>query len=217
MMGSCSTPPHSSSSPHWPSHPKTIWTTNGVLFSTSSSPKWRQHAPRCRSEQACASMELEDLDVYKPLDPNKLTRGQKKEVLHALNFLKEKCYGTLKGRTCADGRSQRTLYDKSQTACPTVSTDALMLSIIVDAFERRDIATADVTGAYHKAFMGNFVISHEVCRGVRCNPVPTQPRPQAFCHNREQLGGSVCVPHASRLFMVASSLPSSGMTYSLQI
>ena len=103
-------------------------------------------------------MELEDLDVYKPLDPNKLTRGQKKEVLHALNFLKEKCYGTLKGRTCADGRSQRTLYDKSQTASPTVSTDALMLSIMIDAKGARDVATADVVAAYLKAFMDDFVV-----------------------------------------------------------
>jgi hypothetical protein len=50
------------------------------------------------------------------------------------------------------------VYDKSQTASPTVSTDALMLSIIIDAFEARDVATADVVGAYLKAFMDNFVI-----------------------------------------------------------
>ena len=50
------------------------------------------------------------------------------------------------------------LYDKSETASPTVSTDALMLSIIVDAHEGRDVATADMTGAYLKADMDDFVV-----------------------------------------------------------
>ncbi len=118
----------------------------------------RKHGKAAEAALMREFSQLEDLDVYEPLDPTKLTRRQKKEALRALNFLKEKRNGTLKGRTCADGRSQRTLYDKSQTASPTVSTDALMLSIIVDAFERRDTATADVAGAYLKAFMDDFVI-----------------------------------------------------------
>lgn len=58
----------------------------------------------------------------------------------------------------ADGRPQRMLYDKSETASPTVSTDALLLSIVVDAHEQRDVATADVVGAYLKAYMKDFVV-----------------------------------------------------------
>jgi hypothetical protein len=41
---------------------------------------------------------------------------------------------------------------------PTVSSDALMLSILVDAHERRDVDTADVTGAYLRADMDDVVI-----------------------------------------------------------
>lgn len=37
-------------------------------------------------------------------------------------------------------------------------TDALFLTILVDALERRDDATADVAGAYLNAFMPNYVI-----------------------------------------------------------
>jgi hypothetical protein len=58
----------------------------------------------------------------------------------------------------ADGRPQKGMYDKSETASPTVSTDALMVSIIVDAFERRDVATADIAGAYLKAYMKDYTI-----------------------------------------------------------
>jgi hypothetical protein len=50
------------------------------------------------------------------------------------------------------------LYDKSETSSPTVSTDALMLSILIDAHERRDVATADIAGAYLKAPMDDYVV-----------------------------------------------------------
>jgi hypothetical protein len=64
----------------------------------------------------------------------------------------------LKGRTCADGSTQRDKYTKEQTASPTVSTDALMLSLIIDMYERRDVATADVVGAYLNADMDDFTL-----------------------------------------------------------
>jgi hypothetical protein len=79
-------------------------------------------------------------------------------ALRAINLIKEKRDGRLKGRTVADGRPQRSLYTKYETASPTVSTDALMLSIMIDAHEGRDVATADVAGAYLKADMDDFVI-----------------------------------------------------------
>jgi hypothetical protein len=40
----------------------------------------------------------------------------------------------------------------------TVATDVLMLSILVDVHEGRDVAMADVTGAYLKATMDDFVL-----------------------------------------------------------
>ena len=118
----------------------------------------RKHGKAAEAALMTEFSQLEDLDVYKAIDPATLTREQKKAAMRAINVFKEKRNGTLKGRTCADGRSQRKLYDKSRTASPTVSTDALMISIIVDAFEARDVATADVAGAYLKAFMDDFVI-----------------------------------------------------------
>ena len=88
--------------------------------------------------------------------------------MRAINAFKEKRNGTLKGRTCADGRSQCTLYNKSQTASSTVSTDALVISIIVDALEARDVATADIlAGEYLKAFMDNDVIMNFVGPSIK--------------------------------------------------
>ena len=49
------------------------------------------------------------------------------------------------------------IYEE-ETTSPTVSTDALMISLMIDAKERRDVATADVEGAYLHADMEDFVL-----------------------------------------------------------
>ena len=102
--------------------------------------------------------QLEKLDMYTAVNPAKLTREEKLAALRALKLVKEKRDGVLKGRTVADGRAQRSLYDKLQTASPTVATDALFLTILIDAYEKRDVGTADVAGAYLKALMDNYVL-----------------------------------------------------------
>jgi hypothetical protein len=50
------------------------------------------------------------------------------------------------------------LYTKDETSSPTVSADALMLSLLIDAHEQRDVATADVAGAYLHAEMEDFTL-----------------------------------------------------------
>ena len=127
----------------------------------------RKHGKVAEAALMAEFAQLENMNTYESLDPNSLTNEQKRAALRAINLFKEKRNGIVKGRTCADGRSQRNLYDKSQTASPTVSTDALMLSIIVEAYERRDIGTADVVGAYLRAFMDDYVIMKFVGASVK--------------------------------------------------
>ena len=102
--------------------------------------------------------QLEELDVYKSVNVRTLTKEQRRGALRAINLIKEKRDGVLKGRTVADGRAQRSLFEKSQTASPTVATDTLLLTILIDAHENRDVGTADVAGAYLKALMDDFVL-----------------------------------------------------------
>jgi hypothetical protein len=101
---------------------------------------------------------MEDLTVYEPIHAITLTKEQRQAALRVLSLLQEKRCGTLKSRTVADGRPQRALFARSETASPTVSTDGLLLTIIIDAYESRDVAIADVAGAYLKAYMKDFVI-----------------------------------------------------------
>jgi hypothetical protein len=58
------------------------------------------------------------------------------------------------------------VYDKSETASPTVAMDVLLLSILIDAHEGRYLATADMAGAYLKAKMDDLVLMKFTCKTV---------------------------------------------------
>ena len=48
--------------------------------------------------------------MFEGLDPASLSKEQKRNSLHAINLIKEKRNGKIKGRTVADGRKQRDIY-----------------------------------------------------------------------------------------------------------
>jgi len=102
--------------------------------------------------------QLEDLGVFLAKSANELTREQKDEALRAINHITKKRDGCIKGRTVADGSVQKDLCEKSQTASPTVSTDALLISLIVDAHEQRDVAVTDVVAEFLKADMNEHLV-----------------------------------------------------------
>ena len=102
--------------------------------------------------------QLHDKKVMKAIRASDLTRDQRKHALHAINVIKEKRDGKIKGRTCADGRKQRGLYTKEQTASPTISNDAFFALLCISAAERRKIVSWDVEGAYLLADQDDFVL-----------------------------------------------------------
>ena len=126
-----------------------------MLFRSAGIKKHGDRAVKALFAEFC---QLDEKSVFEAVDAKALSREQKYAALRAINLIKEKRSGKLKGRTCADGRSQRGQYTKEQTASPTISTDALMLSLIIDSVEERDVATADVVGAYLLADMDDFVL-----------------------------------------------------------
>ena len=129
-----------------------------VLTQMSEKAGLRKHGKAAEDAMLREFSQLKDLSVFAPMFAHELTPEQRKAALRAINLIKEKRDGTIKGRTVADGRPQRSLYDKSETASPTVSSDALFATIVVDAKEGRDTAVADVVGAYLKALMKDLVI-----------------------------------------------------------
>lgn len=58
----------------------------------------------------------------------------------------------------ADGRKQHMPYNKEDITSPTVSTDALLMSLVINAIENRFVANEDVPGAYLQTSMPDFVL-----------------------------------------------------------
>ena len=54
----------------------------------------------------------------------------------------------MKGRTCADGSSQRKYVPREEASSPTLSLEALVGILLINAYEERDTAIFDVPGAY---------------------------------------------------------------------
>jgi hypothetical protein len=55
-------------------------------------------------------------------------------------FLEQKQDGNIKGRTVAGGNKQQDYISKEDASSPTVATESVLLSCIIDAEEERDVA-----------------------------------------------------------------------------
>ena len=104
-----------------------------------------------KKAHAAAHSEMKQLhmrDTFKPMHYRELNEAQKKSVLESHMFLKEKRDGKVKGRTVAGGNKQRDFISKEDASSPTVSTEAVLLTSIIDAEEGRDVAVIDIPNAF---------------------------------------------------------------------
>ena len=87
--------------------------------------------------------------VIVPIDIESLTEEDKRKALEAVNLIKVKRCGKIKGRTCANGSCQRNFVKAEHNfASPTASLESILTTLIIDAYEGRDVAVADAPGAY---------------------------------------------------------------------
>ena len=90
--------------------------------------------------------------VVVPIDVTTITSKEKEKALSAVNLIKEKRSGDIKGRTCVDGSKQRKyLKPDESVSSPTVSTESLIATLLIDAYEQREVAIFDVPGAFLQA------------------------------------------------------------------
>jgi hypothetical protein len=101
--------------------------------------------------------QLHEREALEPTHPESMTGEERREALAYLMFLKQKRNGTVKGRGCADGRRQRVYTSKEETSSPTVATESVFLSCVVDAKENRDVCTVDIPNAFLQAKMEGVV------------------------------------------------------------
>ena len=95
--------------------------------------------------------------VLKPIHVCQLTGEMKMEPLNLITLVQEKRNDKGKGQSCDDGYKQRRFINKDGVSSPTVQLESLMLSLLVDAYEKRDVATSDVMYAYLMTIMDYFV------------------------------------------------------------
>jgi len=86
--------------------------------------------------------------VFKPVDVNSLTTEERKKAMESLMFLTEKRDGSIKGRTCANGSTQRSYISKDEASSPTAATESILLTTAIEAKEERDVMTLDIPNAF---------------------------------------------------------------------
>ena len=80
-------------------------------------------------------LQLHDRKVMEPKHAAELTHDQKQEALAYLMFLKRKRCGQVKGRGCTDSQKQRAYTAHEDAASPTVATESVFLTAVIDALE----------------------------------------------------------------------------------
>ena len=92
--------------------------------------------------------------VVEPIDPNTLTNEDFRQAMEAVNLIKMKRSGKVKGRSCINGSKQWMFLEENEViASPTLQLESLFLSLMIDVMEGRDVAIFDVPGAYLHAEM----------------------------------------------------------------
>jgi hypothetical protein len=93
--------------------------------------------------------QLHDRKCFKPVDINSYDPKVRGGVMESIMFLTEKRDGRVKARNVTDGRKQREWMTKEEASKPTVLLEALILSIVNDAKENRDVCVVvDILHAF---------------------------------------------------------------------
>jgi hypothetical protein len=108
----------------------------------------RQWGSRAYDAAESEMKQLHLRDTFKPMHWSSLTRVQRLMTLESHMFLKEKRDGKIKGRTVAGGNKQRDYISKEDVSSPTVTTESVLLSCIIDAQENRDVAVIDIPNSF---------------------------------------------------------------------
>ena len=95
----------------------------------------REFGDRAEEVLTKESQQLHMRDAFVPRHRESLTEEEWKKACEAVNPIEEKKDGTIKGRTCADGRKQRNCIGEEDSASPTVSTEAVLLTGVMEAKE----------------------------------------------------------------------------------
>jgi hypothetical protein len=87
-------------------------------------------------------------NTFKPKHWRELSKAQRQTVLESHMSLKLKQDGNIKGGTITGGNKQRNYISKEDDSSPTIATESVLLSCIIDAEEHRDVSVVDILNAF---------------------------------------------------------------------
>jgi hypothetical protein len=128
--------------------PISVQMVGAIMTQLSMKAGIKQRGKAARDACKAEMYQLHMRETFEPLAWEDLSTEQKKQTLESHLFLKKKRDGTIKGRTVAGGNRQRLYIHKDDAKSPTVATESVLLTAIVDAFERRDVAVVDIPNAF---------------------------------------------------------------------
>ncbi len=78
--------------------------------------------------------QMHDMNVFRPIEVESLTYDEKKKR-------REKRDSSIKEQMCADGHKQKYgTWAKQDTTSPTVATESVFITAVIDVHEGRDVA-----------------------------------------------------------------------------
>ena len=92
--------------------------------------------------------QLNDRGCFHPIDAATLTQMERKRTMSMVVFTVKKSDGTIKTRACANGSTQREFIPAADAGSPTVATQSIFMSSMIDAHEGRHTMTLDIPNAF---------------------------------------------------------------------
>ena len=110
--------------------------------------------------------QLHDMQAFFTREADTLTRGERIKALSSLIFLKQKTTGEFKGCTWVNGAPQREYISKGEAASPTAAMDLVFMIRAINTYQRRDLVTMDLLGAFLHTLNNEKIIM--VLKGELC-------------------------------------------------
>ncbi len=117
-----------------------------------------------QTEEACKKeiKQIHMRNMFVPKHWYELSTKQKAQMLEAFIFLTEKQSGEIKARKVLLGTMQRNYISKEVASSPTASTEAVMITAVIDAKEKREVATVEMSNAFVQMVIKDEYAEHRV-------------------------------------------------------
>ncbi len=92
---------------------------------------------------------------FRPVYWKDVNKERWKQILESHMFVKKKLTGQIKARKVAGGNKQRDFISKENASSPTVATESVLLTSLVDAQENCNIAIVDIPNVFIQMVVEN--------------------------------------------------------------